>query len=172
MNIKSNKKEESVNETTNTPAKIFITQIPKDKGGSQGGITIIPIEITKESQNPASAECIKDIGPIDIVYPKENQTVSEDPVCIEINYQQGNYCSVVWSYRLNGGKYSDYNDKAPCLYNLPAGNATFDMRVKSVASAKELFITRNFKVENSGGGSPTPGQNTSPGPTIVTPTPV
>src|SRR5579859_2170149 len=97
---------------------------------------ITRIVVTATPQPTANTNtCIKDIGPIDIVSPTEGQTVSDNPVCIDINYQAGNYCSVVWSYRINNSNWSDYSNNAVCLYNLPAGNNTFELQVKSLSSA-------------------------------------
>lgn len=105
--------------------------------------------------SPTSAECKKEVGPIEITSPKENETVSGDPVNLDITRSDsGDYCAVVWSYRINSGSWSDYNDKSISIYNLSAGKKTVDLRVKSIASGNETVLTRNFNV--AGTPSPTP----------------
>src|SRR5579883_2989164 len=89
------------------------------------------------SQNAAQTQsaCIKQIGPISISSPQEGETVTDNPVCITIDYANPNYCSVVWSYRINGGSWSDFNNTSPCLYNLPNGAVRIDVRVNSTVSS-------------------------------------
>lgn len=101
------------------------------------------------SPNPTNAACKKDIGPIEITSPTENQTVNDNPVCINIKYADSNYCSVVWSYRVNNGAWSDYNTNNPCIYNLPNGNVKFELRVQSTVEQKNQSLTRNFVVQTS-----------------------
>jgi len=108
----------------------------------------------------ATAACIKDIGPIDITSPQEGQIVSDNPVCIYINYQTGNYCSVVWAYKINHGPLSDYSNNSVCLYNLPSGNNTFELFVKSLVSTSTKSLQRNFVYKS--GLQPTPTLQPSP----------
>ena len=119
---------------------------------------------TQPTASP-SATCIKQVGPVSIVYPTENQTVSDNPLCINISYSNSNYCSVVWSYRINGGTWSDYNSNSPCIYNLPNGNIKFDLRVQStVAQDQQQTFTRNFVYNGQGTiatPSPTPTASSS-----------
>lgn len=110
--------------------------------------------------------CIKDIGPISIDSPTEGQTVSDNPVCIDINYQAGNYCSVVWSYTINNGDWSNYSNNSVCLYNLPSGNNSFDLRIKSLSSASMKTLHRNFLYKsNQAQPSVTPTLTSAPTPT-------
>jgi hypothetical protein len=111
---------------------------------------------------PTSEVCTKGIGPITIDYPEEGTTVSDNPLTIDINYQQGNYCSVVWAYRINGGPYSDYDDKSIALYNPPNGKITLQVKVKSLVSSDEKTLTRTFTYTGTG-SVPTPpdSQNTA-----------
>src|SRR3990167_2288977 len=72
-----------------------------NKGGS---VTVVPIEVEKKDASPAptqapqTKECKKEVGPLSILYPEENQTVARDPVCVDISYKTGEYCGVVWAY--------------------------------------------------------------------------
>ncbi len=112
--------------------------------------TITPQAITT---NPTPTidqnACVKDIGPISISYPQEEQTISDNPVCIGINYQAGNYCAVVWAYQINGGQISDYGNNSVCLYNLPSGSNSFILHVKSLSSTSTQTLTRNFIYESA-----------------------
>ena len=103
--------------------------------------------------------CLKGIGPIDITSPQEGQTVSNtNPVCIDISYNGDNYCAVVWAYKINGGALSDYSNNSVCLYNLPSGNNTFTLQVKSLVSNVTKTIERHFNYISS----ITPAPSSSP----------
>src|SRR5258708_3761435 len=67
---------------------------------------VIPKVITAAQPTANTTSCIKEIGPIEISSPTEGQTVIANPTCIDINYQAGNYCSVVWSYSINSSTWS------------------------------------------------------------------
>jgi hypothetical protein len=88
--------------------------------------------------------CNKTVGPISITSPQEGEVVTDNPVCFTIQYDNENYCSVVWSYRTNGGQWSDYNSNSPCIYNMPNGNTKFELRVQSTVSEDTTSLTRNF----------------------------
>ncbi|HSW97439.1 MAG TPA: hypothetical protein VLF89_06460 [Candidatus Saccharimonadales bacterium] len=109
--------------------------------------------------------CVKDIGPISIDSPTEGQTVSDNPVCIDINYQAGNYCSVVWSYRVNNGDWSDYSNNSVCLYNLPSGTNSFDLRIKSLSSASTKTLHRSFVYKSTQNITPSVTQMVTSAPT-------
>lgn len=109
---------------------------------------------------PTSSTCIKSVGPITISSPTEGEIVSDNPVCITIDYSDPTYCSVVWSYRINGGSWSDFNNTSPCLYNLPSGQVSVNLRVNSTVSSDQKSLTRTFTYT---------GSNTIT--TTVTPTP-
>ncbi len=115
--------------------------------------------VTNIPQPTTSKDCIKDIGPISISSPQENDTVTTNPVCISIDYQQGNYCSVVWAYKINDSAVSDYSNNSVCLYNLPQGNNKFTLSVKSLTGQSMKTLTRNFVYK---GSTPTPAVSTTP----------
>ncbi len=104
--------------------------------------------------------CLKGIGPILITYPTENQTVADNPLSINIDYSNGNYCSVIWSFRINNGPWSDFTDNNPVIYNLPDGNIKFDLRVQSTVIQKEENLTRSF-IYNGASVSPAPSTTSS-----------
>lgn len=114
---------------------------------------VTPIDPTPT--NTPSAQCTPGVGPIEIVYPEENSTVSDDPVCLDIPRQGGNYCSVVWSYRINGSNWSNYTDREVCMYGLSPGTKQLDLRVKSIVSGEEKILRRSFTVAGAT-ATPTP----------------
>lgn len=127
-------------------------------GNQTPQVTFIPYEV-KSGQQPSVAgtpyptptnslvkECTREVGPVEIISPAEGERVIANPVCIDISYHQGDYCSVVWSYRLNSAPWSQYTDKSICLYNIPPGDQKLDLRVKSIASDDEVLLTRRFTV--------------------------
>ncbi len=139
---------------------------------TQQVIIVSPSQTPAQTDNnlPPIQSCKEGIGPLSISYPAEGQTISDNPVCVNINYSDPSYCSVVWSYRINGGQWSDYNSNSPCLYNMPNGNIKFELRVQStVAQNQTQTYTRNF-VYNGQGTVATPSPTPSPSPT-PTPSP-
>lgn len=137
---------------------------------NRGNIT--PLIVTTKPQPTSQDQCVKDIGPISISYPQEGQTVSDNPICIGIDYQAGNYCSVVWAYQIDGGALSDYSNNSVCLSNLPSGNHSFVLHIKSLSSSSTKTLTRNFTYKNNNAtptpvstATVTPTQPSSPTPT-------
>lgn len=114
--------------------------------------TAVPqkIQPVKNAVVPIS-NCKKVVGPISISFPAEGQTVSDNPVCITIKYDDPNYCSVVWSYRINGGSWSDYSSNSVCFNNLSNGNTRFDLRVQSTVSQDQTSISRSFNYQSDSG---------------------
>jgi hypothetical protein len=107
---------------------------------------IVEISGTQEKQ-PAPTDvpsCKQEVGPISISYPQEGATVDDNPVCVNIKYTSTSYCSVVWSYKINDGPWSDYNSNSPCLYNVPSGDVKFSLRVQSTVSQDTATLERNF----------------------------
>lgn len=105
--------------------------------------------------------CEAGIGEISIDYPSEGETVTDNPVQFGITYKAGEYCAVVWSYRINNGRWSDYDDRSVALYNLPQGNVKFDLRVKSVVSGEEKSLTRSFAYRGTADTTPSPTASSS-----------
>ena len=95
------------------------------------------IIVTKEA-------CTPGIGDISIVNPEEGDDVSGNPVSVDIVYEPEGFCEVVWSYRINNGSWSSYDDRSIALYNLSNGNVKFELRVKSIVGTSQKTITRNF----------------------------
>lgn len=116
--------------------------------------------IQKEGNtNPTAKECKKEVGPISIESPQENQIMKDNPVCFTIKYDDPNYCSVVWSYRINGAAWSDLNNNSVCLYNVPSGDVHFELRVQSTASQDQTTLKRNFVY--AGQAAPTTAESSS-----------
>jgi hypothetical protein len=113
-----------------------------------------PVTTPSVSVGPTNGECKKEVGPVDISYPSEGTTITENPVPVVVSYHTGEYCAVVWSYRINGGVWSQFDDKSFALFNLPEGDKRLELRVKSIASGQEVFVVRNFYYQTS--DSPTP----------------
>lgn len=117
----------------------------------------VPSGNTKPDVKTATqTPCAKKIGPIAIASPEEKETVTHNPVAVNIDYQQGDFCSVVWSYRINRGTWSEYDDKSIALYNPPTGNIKFELRVKSVVSTDSQTLTKNFVYKGDNTISTTP----------------
>ena len=118
------------------------------KEDSQGTNTS-PVVKTEKIIQTDSPSCKKEVGPVEITFPKEGEIVKDNPVCITIKYDNENYCSVVWSYRINGGIWSEYGSNSVCLYNMPQGDIKFDLRVQSTTSNDQTSLSRSFRHEGS-----------------------
>lgn len=132
---------------------------------ARNNVTIIPVTVDKSvSPAPTSTpDCKKEVGPVEIISPTEDQTVNQTPVCLTIEYKDKSYCSVVWAYKIDGGSLSEYNDKSVCLYNLSNGSHKFELNVKSVVSNDQTNLVRNFNYQG-----PSPTQTVTP---TVSPSP-
>ncbi len=136
-NINNNKKE-----PTPTPApteKIVIVTNPVSST-TTASPTITP--------GVTLPECKKEVGPVKISSPAEGQLVNKNPVCLKINYQVGEYCSVVWSYLIDNSDWSDFTDKEVCLYDMTPGPKELELRIKSSVSDDEVTLIRNFYYKN------------------------
>lgn len=108
---------------------------------SERVVYISPAEINEVEP---TEECTKGIAPLEISSPYEGETITDNPVSININYKPGKFCAAVWSYRLDNGRWSDYSDRSIALYNLAKGEVKFDLRVKSIVTGEEKTLTRTF----------------------------
>lgn len=102
-----------------------------------------------QNTNPTPESCKKKIGPISIAYPSEGATIDEDPVNIIISYDKEEYCSVVWSYRVNNGAWSQYSSNSISLYNMTNGDKKLELRVQSTVTDEQTILTRSFKYEGA-----------------------
>lgn len=154
LNVNNLRNENKDKETEKEPEKsqtIVITQPANNNTETK------EVVVTKEACEPG-------IGEISIAFPEEGENVKDNPVDVDIDYDAGDYCEVVWSYRINGGNWSSYDDRSIALYNLPNGEIKFDLRVKSVVNSDTENLTRTFSYS----GAPV---TSTPTPT-VSPTPV
>jgi len=131
-----------------TPQTIYITA---PGGQNTVGNNQPNAPTTAATINPSATQgpCKPQIGPVAITSPQEGQTVSDNPVNITIVYQNDTYCSVVWSYQINGGSWSDFDNKSIALYNPPQGNITLNLRVQSTVSDQQETLTRHFTYNGS-----------------------
>lgn len=135
----------------NQPAQTPIqnTPTPIEKIIEKPIIITQPISTNEpQSATPTANQCIKKVGSVEIAYPLENQTVSDNPLQIIIQQNSDQYCDVVWSYKINNGSWSDFTDKSISIYNLDSGQKTLTVQVKSVVSSDSTVLTRNFTYQN------------------------
>ncbi|MBI5126861.1 hypothetical protein HZA76_00175 [Candidatus Roizmanbacteria bacterium] len=142
-NINNNKKSEPTPTATPTEKVIIVTT------------PVSPVPSESPTLTPTIPECKKEVGPVKILTPAESQLVNKDPVCLNISYQVGEYCSVVYSYRIDEGDWSDYTDKQICLYNLEPGPKTLELKVKNSQSDDEVTLIRNFYYKTKDVPTPT-----------------
>lgn len=114
-----------------------------------GGFYAAPVG-EEPSTDPSQGVCFKGLGQVDISTPGEGDVVTDNPVTINIDYDDTTYCRAAWSYRINGGSWSGYDDRSVALYNLPQGQITFELRVKSIVTADEKTLTRKFEYKGRG----------------------
>lgn len=153
LNLNSLKNINKDTKTAPTPTQngFFSAPIERSSPSIAGQVVVTP-----------SQPCKKELGPVSIETPKEGQTVSNNPVSIHISYDDQTYCTAVWAYRINGGDWSDYDDKSIALYNLPQGKIKFELNAKSLATKDEKTITRNFTYNGGGDAMISPTMATTP----------
>ncbi|HVZ58527.1 MAG TPA: hypothetical protein VG935_02140 [Patescibacteria group bacterium] len=152
LNLNNLRNSNKTTQPTPTPVvsqdhPIIVTFPPSNSSSgnsSQTSPTPTPTTLT-----PTPQACVKGIGPISIDSPEDNETVTDNPVQVDINYQQGDYCAVVWAYSINGGKFSDFDDKSIALYNPPQGTIQFQLKVKSIVTGEQKILTRTFVYQGS-----------------------
>lgn len=108
------------------------------------------------------ASCKKQIGPVSIVAPQENEIIEAESLCFDIEYADESYCPVEWSYRINNSSWSSFTDSNVCLLNLSSGEKKFELRVKSTESAESTTILRTVQYKNPAAPSPTAPQQATP----------
>jgi hypothetical protein len=132
--LKNNQK--PAEKTTNDSSKEVIINIPSPQTQT--------VNQSGRQQPTTSEPCNKSLPQASIAQPAEGDAVKENPVAIDIAYKKEGYCAIVWAYRINKGSWSNFDDKSIALYNPPTGNVTLEVRVKSVVTAEEKLLQRNF----------------------------
>jgi hypothetical protein len=156
-----------------TEIETHVTPAPLPKQPQSTGLII---EVKNVASGPASLaqapvvekeiikECKKEVGPVEIISPQEGQTVTDQNFCIDVSYHTGEYCAVVWSYRINDSAWSEYSDKSTCIYSMSPGAKQLEVRIKSITGGDEVLLKRSFSFQPP---------KTNPSPTILpTSTPV
>jgi len=132
---KKNAEKDNDSEVVTTQAPINIT-VENPAGSDKPGISPSP-EI---NLNPS---CNPDLPEYEIISPKENEIVSNDPLCIVHVVQGSGFCQATWSYRINKSSWPPYTDQPVCLYNMASGDIEFELKVKNEKGDEEVY-TRNF----------------------------
>ncbi len=143
-NLQNKNKDEVI--VSPTPSQI-VQYIPVGSASNETKEKVVPSPTVTGEVSPTIGECKKEVGPTDISYPAEGATVTENPVTVVVSYHPGEYCAAVWAYRINGGTWSQYDDKSIALYGMTAGEKRLELKVKSLASGAEVFVTRTFIYE-------------------------
>ena len=127
-------------------------------------ISYIPQQTETSVVEKDEAPCKQGIGDIEITSPAEGAKLDDDQVTVAIS-PDSSYCAVVWSYRINDGKWSEFDDKSIALYNLKNGETRFDLRVKSLTNKEEKTLSRRFTY--NGGIEPTATPTPTPTPSAL-----
>lgn len=136
LNI-SNKK----NDPAPTPQIIRIVE----KTPIDNSVTTVPVNMGGSQRVSPQAACKKEIGPVTISSPQEDQVTNKNPVCITVSYKTGDYCGIEWAVKIDGNSYSEFDDKDVCYYNLSSGSKTVSVKVRSKEGGEELILQRNFQ---------------------------
>lgn len=145
-------------------AKTTPTPTPSQIRSAYGNTTIQTVKATSIPQPTSGPNCLAGIGQVAVSYPQEGDTVSANPLCIDISYQSQNHCGVVWAYRINGGPWSDYSNNSVCLYNMPSGTISYDLQVKSLVNTDSQIVHRTFTYAPLVTPTPTIAITTTPTP--------
>lgn len=146
-NIRGNNK----TETKNEDKTIVITQ-------PAGNSSEKEVVVTKDACEPG-------IGNVSISSPDEGESTSDNPLYVDIDYDANGFCNIVWSYRVNGGQWSSFDDRSIALYNLEPGDVKLELRVKSVVNSDTDTLTRSFTYTGTGNLTPTSDPSLTPAPT-------
>jgi hypothetical protein len=151
----------NLNAAKATPTPVSASNATNTGNGSTASAPNFFTEPVTRTPKPTSSSvsqtpCNKSLGPVNITSPNEGDTISSNPVEVDISYDDSTYCSAVWSYSVNGSSWSPYGDNSVALYNLPNGPVSFQLQVRSLTSSDQTTLTRNF-IYN--------GQSTAPAPT-------
>lgn len=127
------------------------TPTPEPQSKNNGSFYAAPVGhgLAVTPSVAAAGQCKKSLGPVSITSPGENDAVTDNPVTVNISYDDSSYCGAAWSYRINGSSWSGYDDRSVALYNLPRGQITFELRVRSIVTSEERTITRRFTYNGS-----------------------
>lgn len=127
------------------------------------------IVITQPANNNETKEivvtkpaCEPGIGDISITNPDEGDTITENPVMVDVDYTANGKCEVVWSYRINDGAWSNYDDRSISLSNLNNGDIKLDLRIKSVVNSDQKTLTRRFTYQGQLTSTPSPTSTPTP----------
>ncbi len=152
LNINNLKANSTVKAVKESPQPSVVKEIiyiePKNSSKTVQSNSIKPTEradSTVESRlNPTTIQCKKEVGPISIIAPKDGEVVTENPVNVIVRYESGEYCAVVWSYRINKGAWSEYDDKSIALFDLPNESILLELKVKSIVTGEEKLLQKSF----------------------------
>lgn len=145
--------------TAPTPA-VIVTE--KDRVITQPPQVIYQNSGSGSSTGSSSASCTKDVGQVRIASPREDEVVSTNPVCFDIASDDDSICPLVYSYRVDGGSWTDYSKNTVCLYNLQSGSHTVDVKVKSSQSDDVVQLRRSFQMGQTNTTSPTATPSPTP----------
>ena len=155
-------REDKKSNATPTPEKsekIVIIREDENKENEKSN-TPTPTPTLVLSPTQTAKECKKEVGPVKISNPAEEEVVNEDLICVKIDYTTGEYCSVAWSYKLDNNNWSDYTSSPFCFSKLDPGKHELDLRVKSTVSNDETTLKRTFYYQTK--EPPTPIPTVSP----------
>ena len=166
VNLNSINRSKQTTTTTVTAAPIqVVVETPASSSSNtnppQSKTTITPTLTPSPTATPTSTSCKQGVGTVDISSPQEDEVVTSDNVCIIIS-TDSDYCGVTWSYKLNDGDWSDFTNQNICLYNLPAGKKSLQVKIKSDVVNKTVTLARNFIYKTTITPTPTNIPTTTP----------
>lgn len=153
LNNLNQQKKQTTNERI-SPIQVIITGNKQNEDRTSSPAVIQPMV------SPTTTPCTKEVGPVSILFPRENEVVTKDPLCITIA-TQSSYCPVMLSYNLDNGGWSDYTDKNICLHNLMNGNKTIQVKIRSTVSDDSAILQRSFIYQGNNDPTTTPSTASS-----------
>ena len=154
---------------TDTPIQVVITQTtPEEKlltSANQPSPTTTTTPTPTLTPSPTTTSCLPEIGPIEIISPREDEIITGDSLCLNIS-TSSQYCPLVCSYKINDDSWSDFNNNNICLYNLSRGSKQLQVKFKNPATNQTVTLQRNFIYQNSSATpTTTPTSTNTPTPT-------
>jgi len=139
-NLKESKTDTSDKTTSNQEKTIIIQNQPTASQSADNNNLPKPSPIVFPSPEE---NCNPNSDSIQIVYPKENQTVHDNPFCISMKIDENdNSCPLEWAYSVNHKPLSAWSSEPICFYDLKNG----EVNLKIVVKNKKSGLTKNYEV--------------------------
>ena len=157
-NLKQSKVDTGDKTANNQEKTIIIQNQPTSSQSTDNNNSPKPSPIVFPSPGE---NCNPNPDSIQIVYPKENQTVHDNPFCVTMKIDEDdNSCPLEWAYSVNHTPLSAWSSEPICFYDLKNGKVNLKIVVKNKKSGltKDYEVNFLYQDESTATPSATPTQ--------------